>query len=135
MDLNANQLEKAFSETGGPGQRKERDRKANKKKQFLEDIITFKMVDEKGDDLKGCVFKVMRKRITRENLQEQVDMCPHPCLLDYIYDQTGEVIWMEDIQLAAKVENSYVFVPVVLREPYDICRDAHYDGQTVFAMQ
>ena len=134
--LNSNQLEKAFTETGGPGVRRERVRKANRKQQFLNDLIVFKIVDERGDNVPGCVFKITRKRVTRENLQDVVDQCPHPVLIDYLVDNTGKVIWMEDIQLQAEpAPAEYTIIAVILREPFDICRDPHYDGQTAFILQ
>lgn len=134
--LRNNGLESAFKETGGPGVNKERKRKANRKKNFLDEIITLKIIDINDEDIKGCTFKIMRRRLTPEFIQETVDGCPEPIKVDYCYDSTGEVMWLQDLQLNAKAPPEYyVLVPLLLRSPYDICEDFKYEGQTCFIIQ
>ena len=134
--LKENGLEAAFKETRGPGQAKERARKKNRKKAFLEDLITIKILTVEGDEIPGCTFKLIRKRLTLEVIQDFVDRSPKPCVVDYFYDNTGEVVWMEDMLLTSKPAPAfYVVVAMVLRQPFDICTDMHYDGQTAFVLQ
>ena len=43
---------------------------------------------------------------------------------------------MEDMLLKAKPAPAfYIIVAMVLRKPFDICKDLHYDGQTAFVSQ
>jgi hypothetical protein len=133
--LKANGLESAFTDQTGPGAKKEAKRKAGRKKAFLDEIITLKLVNIDGEDIKGCLFRIMRRRLTQEYIQEQVDKCPQPCKVDYVYNKAGEVIWFKDLQLAAEASSYYVIVPLQLRIPFDILKDPHYEGQTIFALQ
>ena len=73
-----------------------------RRKLWLSEVITFRRMDDEGLIPPGCEWRVERKKIRRKLLQELVNRCPIPCVIDYVYDNTGAAIWLEDIQLKGK---------------------------------
>ena len=125
------QLQEAFQEGSFEDKFKQQKLKDESKAAWLRERIVIKILDRKGNEMEGCTFVVSRSNLNRETLQLRVNRCPHPCIVDYVYDNTGAGMLIEDMfTQALPPPVFYVIVPERLIEPFDIMAFTNYDGQT-----
>lgn len=79
---------------------------AKRKRLWLGEVVTIRRVDEDGFVPANCEWKVERRKLRRKLLQELVNRCPIPCVIDYVYENTGAAIWIEDLQLKGATTNT-----------------------------
>lgn len=130
------------------------NKEAKRKRLWLSEQVTIRRSDEDGFVPANCEWKVERRKLKRRLIQELINRCPLPCVVDYVYESTGAAIWLEDLQMKgshffiATAENSlivqyltaqtypahYTIVPVIFRTPEDVKSDPKYDGDTAFLL-
>jgi hypothetical protein len=98
------ELNALLSEENKPKIRAGNKEQARKRK-WLAEVIVFRRTDESGFVPMGCEWRVERRKLRRKLLQELVNRCPIPCVIDYVYDNNGSAIWIEDLQMKGKVSN------------------------------
>lgn len=112
------------------------DRERRRKTKWLAELITFIRMDFDGTIPKGCEWRVVRKKISKRFIQDLVNRCPIPCLIDYVYDNHGVAHWFDDLLMTAQAAPAYyVIAPQIIRSAEDILHDPTYQGQTTFAMK
>ena len=129
------ELNAVFDENAKPKMRAA-DREKARKRKWLAEMIKIVRMDSEGEIPVGCEWRVVRRKVTRKFIQELINRCPLPCTIDYVYDNHGVAIWMDDLMAVAQVEPAYyVIAPEVIRLPVDIMDDPTYDGQTCFLLK
>ena len=114
---------------------KEVDRERNAKAKWLNQLINIKIKDAAGNVPIGCEFRVQRRRLTLKAVQDLVNRCPVKMEIDYFYDSSGSAVWPTDMVTRSQPDPEiYYIVPKVRRIPFDIAKEARYEGQKVFVM-
>lgn len=125
------QLQEAFQVGSYEDKFQQEKLKNERKSAWLKERIVIKLLDGKGKEMEGCTFVIARNSLSREALQLRLNRCPHPCIVDYVYDNTGAGMLIEDMfTQALPPPVFYVIVPERLIEPFDIMAFTNYDGQT-----
>ena len=96
------------------------ERENRRKIKWLSELISFKRIDSNGNVPKGCEWTVTRKKVTKKFIQDLVNRCPLPCLIDYVYDSHGIAHWFDDLMMTAQSNTVYTIAPQLLRSPEDI---------------
>lgn len=129
------ELNAAYAEDGNP-KMKAQDRERARKSQWLKELIRFQRKDSEGRILKGCEWRIVRRKISPRYLQELVNRCPIPCTVDYVYDDNGVAHWLDDLLMTALPDPAvYIIVPRIHREVEDILKDPTFQGQTVLLLK
>lgn len=106
------------------------ERENRRKIKWLSELISFKRIDSNGNVPKGCEWTVARKKVTKKFIQDLVNRCPLPCLIDYVYDSHGIAHWFDDLMMTAQSNTIYTIAPQLLRSPEDVASHPTYQGQT-----
>ena len=134
-------LKVAFQEGGVADLLKRQQAKEERKADFLNDLLTFKIKgNEDGEGRAGeekeITFQATRRFCSREYLQLRINASARPCILDFFFDSDGTPFSVEDLILKAQPHPAfYVVVPERLIEPYDVLTFTNYDGETAILLQ
>ena len=115
---------------------KAQDRERRRKAKWLKELIRFQRKDSEGRILKGCEWRVLRRKLSPRYIQDLVNRCPIPCTVDYVYDNNGVAHWLEDLLVTAIPDPAvYIIVPRIFRPVEDILEDPTFQGQTVLLLK
>lgn len=125
-----NELNAAYADDGNP-KMKAADRERARKGKWLKELIRFQRKDQEGRILKGCEWRILRRKVTPKYIQDLVSRCPIPCTVEYVYDNNGVAHWLENLLMTAMPDPAvYVIVPRIHRKVEDIRTDPTFQGQT-----
>jgi hypothetical protein len=123
---------------------KDKKKKAEDKKKFLKDRITFRVIDEdgrayvddNGDLDQASEFRIMRKNLTLGAVYNGIKSSPNPDIeIDYFCDNEGKVLWMDDMKMQAKPDPMYyIIVPIKQHYPADVYENPQYEGQSTLML-
>ena len=129
------ELNSAYAEDGKP-KMKAADREKRRKREWLKELIRIQRKDGEGRILKGCEWRILRKKVTPKYIQELVNRCPIPCTVDYVYDNNGVAHWLDDLLMTAVPDPAvYIVVERIHRKVEDIFNDPTFQGQTVLMLK
>lgn len=129
------ELNSAYADDGNP-KMKAADRERVRKNKWLKELIRFQHKDGEGRILKGCEWRILRRKVSPKYIQELVNRCPLPCTVDYVYDNNGVAHWLENLLMTAMPDPAvYFIVPRVHRKVEDILEDPTFQGQTVLLLK
>ena len=99
---------------------KDRDARAAGKNKWLSQIIVMKLKDSEGNIRPGCEWKVMRRKLSEETIQDLVNKSPVKVEVDYVYDSSGSALTFKDLlKLAQPDPEVYFIVPRIRKGIYD----------------
>jgi hypothetical protein len=75
------------------------NKEAKRKRLWLSEQVTIRRTDEEGFIPPNCEWKVERRKLKRKLIQELINRSGLPCVVDYVYENTGAAVWIEDLQL------------------------------------
>ena len=75
------------------------NKEAKRKRLWLAEQVIIRRTDEDGFIPENCEWKVERRKLKRKLVQELINRCPLPCVVDYVYENTGAAVWIEDLQM------------------------------------
>jgi len=109
---------------------KAKKREEDQQNKWLNQSIDIRLLDQGGLELDGCKWKIPRRKLTREHLQERLDYSPVKdvkidCLRD---EKTNEIIWPENMMKECVYKRTYIIVARWPDYPEDHSKDPSYFG-------
>jgi hypothetical protein len=128
------ELTQVFDSTAQP-KMKALERAKIKKRMWLAEMISIDITDKDGTVKPGCQWRVARRKLLKNFIQELVNRSPLPCEIDYFMDSNNVAVWIDTLMYDALPEPmKYSIIPKVPLYLEDINDDPTYQGQVMFLL-
>ena len=109
---------------------KAKKREEEQQNKWLNQSIDIRLLDQGGLELDGCKWKIPRRKLNLQHLQERLDYAPiKDVKLDCLRDEkTNEIIWPENMMKECVVKRTYIIVARWPDYPEDHSKDPSYLG-------